>query len=155
MRGLEPIVRAFVRWSVDRRGRLDLETLEAIWPLAVGRVWGERTRPKALRGPRLEVAVPDGVWLAELRFQRERILERLNDLLPEEAGRLESIRLTVGGAPAWAPTRPPSEAAEERVPLTVEQEEALDAIDDPELRAVVARVIERDTGRLGAVHDRS
>jgi hypothetical protein len=147
MRGLEPIVRAYVRWAVEEKGRLDVPTLEAVWPIAVGRVWGERTRPKVLRGHKLEVGVPDGVWLAELRYQSDQILERLNELLPDGVGPLESLRLTVGGAPTWEP-RPVGElAADERLPLTPDQGEALATIDVEALRAAVARVIERAPGR--------
>lgn len=148
MRGFEPIVRAYVRWAVEERGRLDLAALEAVWPIAVGRVWGERTRPKALRGRRLDVAVPDGVWLAELRFQRERILERLNELLPEGVAPLAELRLSVGATPGWEPKRSGAPEPEARIPLTAEQAAALDGIEDPALREAVARVIQRDVGRL-------
>lgn len=148
MLGLEPIVRTYIAWTVRQRGGLDLEAMREIWPIVVGRTMARRTRPKALRGTRLEVGVPDGTWLSELRFHTNRILERINRMLPDSVGPIGSVRFSVGGHPEWSPEPDADGEASSAVPLTAEQREALEQIADPELRAVVARVIERDSGRL-------
>jgi hypothetical protein len=144
---LDAVVAAYVAWSVQRHRGLSLDALRAIWPVAVGRAWAERTTPVGLRGRILEVAVPDAVWQSESRFHSERILARLNALLGEAVRPFEEIRFRVGGAPNWHPTRdrkvsPPPERA-----LTEAEERAAATIRDPELRALVTRVARRDLTR--------
>jgi hypothetical protein len=141
MLGFEPVVHAYIGWAVRRRGKLDVETMKQIWPIAVGKVWAERTQPVELRGRHLAVAVPDSVWLSELRFQTNQILARINRLLPEEVAPLESIRLEVSDRLHWSP---PSalglQTVQERRPLSALEEEALGEIEDPWLRELVERV---------------
>lgn len=149
MLGLEPVIHAYVAWAVQKHGRLELDTIQAIWPISVGRVWAEHTQPKGLRGGRLDVAVVDNVWLNELRFQSERVLARLNRLLPKEVTPLRSLRLEVGHVELRAMDQ--SEGQPDpgvRTPLTEEQAEGIAKIADPTLREIVSRVIERDVGRL-------
>jgi hypothetical protein len=146
--GLEPVIRAYLAWILEQNKRLDVEAIETVWGLAVGGSWASHTQPTALSGTTLEVTVPDSVWLSELRFQSERILSRLNRLLPSDCPPIERLRLVIG-----APARPGrAEPAREtgksaRIPLNEEQRAALETIADPGLRDLVSRVIERDTGR--------
>ncbi len=148
MLGLEPVVHAYVIWAIRQRGRLDVEILRAIWPLAVGRVWAERTQPQTLSGPVLEVVVADAVWLSELRFQQDRIRGRLNGLLPASVKRITKLKLKVGHVAPVVRSEVSEPKQELRVPLTDEQRTEVEKISDPSLRAIVSRVVERDVGRL-------
>ena len=149
MLGLEPVIHAYVAWAVQKHGRLLLETIQTIWPISVGRVWAEHTQPKGLRGGRLDVAVADNVWLNELRFQNERVLTRLNRLLPEGVAPIRSLRLELGDVELQRADHSESKLEPDvRVPLTEEQAEGIARISDPRLREIVSRVIERDVGRL-------
>ena len=147
MLGLEPVVRAYIARSVRLRGGLDLLAITDIWPIVVGRKMAQRTRPKKFDRKRLDVGVPDSMWASELRFQGDKILNRINGLMPEGAQPIKSIRFSVGGyTDSSQPMRPPK-APEQPLPLTEEQKDALEHIADPELRAIVAQVMERDPGR--------
>lgn len=148
MLGLEPVVRAYIARSIRLRGVLDLRAITDIWPIVVGRSMAERTRPKRFDRRRLEIGVPDSMWASELRFQGEQILKRINNLMPEDGHRIESIRFSVGGYSEAVPATRPPKPVERSIPLTDEQKDALKHIADPELRALVAQVIERDIGRL-------
>ena len=160
MLGLEPVIHAYVAWAVKKSGRLELSTIQAIWPISVGRVWAQHTQPKRLSGGRLDVAVVDSVWLNELRFQSERILKRLNRLFPDGVKPIRSLRLTLGNVEPQRAGRGEMKVDPNiRVPLTEEQRAGIARISDPKLREVVCRVIERDVGRLsnesesGEVHE--
>lgn len=148
MLGLEPVVRAYLSWVARREGRLTIQALETVWPIAVGRVWAQHTRPHALRGGKLEVAVPDSVWQSELRFQRQRILERLSRFWPERVAPITAILFSVGEVGPRAAAPAGRAKKRERIPLTELQEQSAAGIRDPALRSLVTRVIERDDGRL-------
>jgi hypothetical protein len=147
MLGLEPVVQAYLAWAIERRGRLDLEALAAVWPIAMGATWARYTRPYALAGGRLEVEVPDGVWMAELHYQAPGIVARLNRMLPAGVPRIETLRSRVGSggwpqAPVAAPPPTVNEGA-----LLAEHGAALENIGDAELRRLVGRVVRRTAGR--------
>jgi predicted nucleic acid-binding Zn ribbon protein len=50
------------------------------WPEVVGDYLAERSRPDRFHKGTVWVAVRDNVWAQELRFRREEILQRLNEL---------------------------------------------------------------------------
>lgn len=151
MLDFEPVVQAYVAWSIRRHGRLTVDAMQTIWPLVVGRAWAQRTRPEHLVRGRLEVAVVDGVWLSELRYQRERIVSRLNRLLPSETAQVTELRLRVGEVGATHVPRAVGEREGGRIPLTAGQREGLDRIDDPGLKSLIGRIVERDMGRSSNV----
>jgi len=143
--GFDPVVRAYVKWAMHRHDGLDRELLRTIWPIAVGRTWGERTDPVAVRGQTLEVAVSDSVWQSEVRFQTEHIVTRLNALLGDAAPPLTGLRVVLGSVPNWQPSKrveavhvpPPRE-------LSDAEKAAVEEIEDEELRALVEKVARRD-----------
>ena len=143
MIGLEPVVHAFIRWTIKKNDRLTVDAIAEIWPLVVGKTWARNTCVSALKGTQLRVLVPDSVWLAELRYQSGRIVERLARFLPEEVSPISSIRLEVGIVPSQGVSHVAqgSSTSPTLGPLSEEMEEALQSIDDQPLRELLGRVV--------------
>ncbi len=68
-----------------------------LWDEAVGEEVASRARPEGMRGKVLWVSVESSVWLQELMLREEKIRERLNALLGEEA--VDRIFFRVSPAP--------------------------------------------------------
>jgi len=66
------------------------------WEEAVGREVARHSRPLALRGQVLEVAVDSSVWAQQLQLQQPRILEALGRVLPEGESPPDDLRFRVG-----------------------------------------------------------
>lgn len=66
---------------------------EATKTLPIGPLVGEHTRVGALRGGKLEVFVGNSLLVQELGYEKEAILKRLAELLPDE--RIKDIRFRV------------------------------------------------------------
>jgi predicted nucleic acid-binding Zn ribbon protein len=67
---------------------------EAAWQEAVGKSLARTTRPGNIRRGILEVFVANSTLLQELAFQKTQLLERLRQLLPDNAVR--DLRFRVG-----------------------------------------------------------
>ncbi len=68
--------------------------LAEVWGAAVGPNFAPRSRAGKLWRGRLEVTVTSSVMMQELDHQKKRLIERLNELLPE-AG-VKDLRFRVG-----------------------------------------------------------
>ncbi len=66
---------------------------EATGSLAIGPLVAEHTRVGALRGGKLEVFVGNSLLVQELGYEKESILRRLAELLPDEG--IKDIRFRV------------------------------------------------------------
>ncbi|MEE3331389.1 MAG: DUF721 domain-containing protein [Myxococcota bacterium] len=66
------------------------------WARAVGEEVAEHSRPIAMRGDVLEVAVDSSVWAQHLQLQLPRILKTLGELLPDGATPPTDVRFRVG-----------------------------------------------------------
>jgi len=129
--------------STDRR-------LLEIWRRSVGPQIASQTHPDQVKRGVLFVRVSAPVWLHQLQFMKEEILCKLNDLFrPEE---VRNLHFSIGEIPAPPPggaTRPevdpglPPLAGRDRTMMA----ESLDAVRDPELRAIMERVMAREIGR--------
>jgi hypothetical protein len=89
--GLDRVVRGL--------GGPSSETVSGVfgrWAEIVGEQIAAHTRPLAVRGGALQVAVDDPAWAPELRFLEARILERLETVL----GTTEVDRIEVRVRPA-------------------------------------------------------
>lgn len=56
-----------------------------LWPDAVGPIIAENARPCWIKNGVLRVLTDDSIWLQELKYQEQSILERLNALLGRRA----------------------------------------------------------------------
>jgi hypothetical protein len=136
-----------VERSLARSGSRDaipLAKLTAAWPSVVGTEIARRAWPLRIsRDGTLHVATASATWANELAFLGEEIVERLRaELGPDAPAR---IRCAVGPIPEDAATPRataedvPGEASEVPEEVVSKAASAAAAIDDPELRELVAR----------------
>jgi hypothetical protein len=122
----------------------------AAWPDAVGEGIAREAWPARIgRDGTLHVATSSSVWAHELMHLEEPVLERLREALGDLAP--SRLRFAAGRVPGPA-GEPPTEAAHEPPPPPSEDakrvgEEVASAIEDEELRALVARAAARSLSR--------
>ena len=125
------------------RDAIPLARLTAAWPAVVGEAIARQAWPlRIARDGTLHVATASATWANELAFLRDEILERLQaELGPDAPSRL---RCAVGPIPE--PEVPkdshesvPTYAIEVPEEVVSEAAAAAATIDDPDLRALVAR----------------
>jgi hypothetical protein len=125
------------------RDVLPLAALTAAWPEVVGDAIARNAWPlRIARDGTLHVATASATWANELAFLGDEIAERLRERLgSDEPARLKCAPGPIPEtAPFAEPTRAPPPRAETMPPDVVsEANTAAAAIDDPELRELVAR----------------
>lgn len=125
------------------RDAIPLAALTAAWPELVGDAIARQAWPlRIARDGTLHVATSSATWANELAFHADEIVERLQDRLGAEAP--VRMRCAAGPIPETAgladPDPAPSPSPPEVPPeVAAEAESAASAIDDPELRDMVAR----------------
>ena len=65
-----------------------------VWKEVVGQTYAENARPSKIRKKQLTVTVSDSIWLQELTFYKEIILEKINAKLGRKA--VDRIDIRVG-----------------------------------------------------------
>ena len=111
---------------------LDRET----WREVVGERIARRTKPGSIHASTLTVIVESPVWAQELSLLSEDII----GALAGRGLRLEGIRFRIGTV--GEPVRPPAaRRLEPPVELPADVREHLAAVDDPELREVIAAAV--------------
>lgn len=65
-----------------------------VWKEVVGETYAENSQPSRIRKKELTITVTDSIWLQELTFSKEIILEKINRKLGRKA--VNSIKITVG-----------------------------------------------------------
>jgi len=124
-------------------GRFSIFRVTARWEEAVGDVVAEHARPQSLKGGKLSVLVDSPVWMQQLSFLKPELVEKVNRSLGEEL--VKDIVLTLGAVSAKRKKREP---LPELPPLTPEERESaqriLKDISDPEIRAALGSLIEKD-----------
>lgn len=65
-----------------------------VWKEVVGKTYAENARPSKIRKKQLTVTVSDSIWLQELTFHKDIIVEKLNRKLGRKA--VNSIKIRVG-----------------------------------------------------------
>ncbi|MCG6881598.1 MAG: DUF721 domain-containing protein [Deltaproteobacteria bacterium] len=65
-----------------------------VWKEVVGSTYAENSQPSKIRKKQLTITVADSIWLQELTFYKETILEKINLKLGRKA--VDSIKITVG-----------------------------------------------------------
>ncbi|HEY6010843.1 MAG TPA: DUF721 domain-containing protein [Nitrospirota bacterium] len=124
-------------------GRLSEYHVFGRWEKAVGSMIAQHTRPEALRAKKLTVIVDSPAWMQQLSLLKPEIIEKVNRGLGKEA--IRDIALRLGEIT-------PKERRVEDPPVRVSLDPAdrakieqyVGAVHDPETRAAIARVIEKD-----------
>lgn len=120
--------------------RMEHVMLHKVWQQAVGEQIANNTAPANVRNGVLFVNVASSVWMQQLNFLRDQILEKLNARLSNKS-QLKEIRFKIGVLPQSF-----SKVSAEPLPSLSEQEREQVAhetasISDPELRDIFQGVI--------------
>jgi hypothetical protein len=129
--------------ATDRR-LLDL------WTRAVGPQIAARTLPETVKRGALYVRVSAPVWLHQLQFLKEEILQKMNEKSGKE--KIRSLFFSIGEIPEppAKKTDPyPSPSVSATLPNRDREmiRESLDAVRDPELRDILQRVMVGEISR--------
>jgi hypothetical protein len=123
------------------RDAIPLAALTAAWPEVVGDAIARKAWPlRIARDGTLHVATSSATWANELGFLAEEIIERLRARLGPDAP--SRLMCAAGPVPESAADEPePSVEPPPEIPAEIgaEADSAASAIDDPELRELVAR----------------
>jgi len=126
---------------LDLAPRLDEYGVWPIWREVVGRTIARNAQPEKIRNGTLFVKVSSPVWMQELQFMKEMIAEKLNQRLQNNA-LVKNIFFMVGRIEETEPPAAAAEttAAEENFDHPVNQD-FLQSIEDPEIRAAFAKLL--------------
>lgn len=131
--------------------------LIGIWRRAVGPQIAAQTHPDTLKRGVLFVRVSAPVWMHQLQFMKEEILGRINELTgPEE---VRNLRFSVGEIPPSPPGGAQVQPLDPVLPPLAGRDrtmmrESLETVRDPELRAILERVMTREIGRRRQIKKR-
>lgn len=120
--------------------RLEDYAVWTVWEDALGAPIARNARPERLRNGTLVVRVGAPAWMQHLHYMKHVMLEELNRRLGREV--ITNIFFVVGEMTAEPPQEEPAGPVEPTaVDTTRLPEEALDGIDDPELRDSLRRLL--------------
>ncbi len=125
----------------DLAPRLDEYGVWPIWREVVGKMIARNAQPEKIRNGTLFVKVSSPVWMQELQFMKEMIAGKLNQRLNGEI--VKNIFFMVGRIDEAEPDAanfPESCEAEENIDHPV-NEEFLQSIEDPEIRAAFKKLL--------------
>jgi hypothetical protein len=129
------------------QGHLSEYRIFGQWEQTVGAVIARHAQPQSVRGKKLFLSVDSPAWMQQLSLLKPEIIEKVNRNLGRDA--IKEIALKLGeivstkGHQAEEPPPPAPLNAEEREKI----EQYVQDIHDPETRAAVKRVIEKDFQR--------
>jgi hypothetical protein len=121
------------------------------WRRLLGDRVARRTEPGAISGGVLTVYVASAPWAQELSLLSTELLERLQPLKL----RIDSVRFRVKPQLHGAQTGPKRRSAAPRAPLPSELKQRVAAVDDPELRQIIADAAELWLGRAAKLSAKS
>lgn len=122
------------------RRRMEDYAVWTVWDDTVGPAIARNARPEKLRNGTLFVRVRAPAWMQQLHYMKDIMLEKLNTRLGREV--ITNIFFVVGEVTAGTPREDPADPAEPvAVDTTRLPEQALDDIDDPELRDSLRRLL--------------
>ncbi len=125
------------------QGRLSEYRILGQWEETVGMVIARHARPQSVRGKKLLLLVDSPAWMQQLSLLKPEIIEKVNRGLGRKA--IVDITLKLSDI---VPAGRSSEEAPVPAPLDAEEREKIEhfvrEIHDPETRAAVKRVIEKD-----------
>ncbi|MEI6125103.1 MAG: DUF721 domain-containing protein, partial [Pseudomonadota bacterium] len=85
--------------TVKFESRMEHVMLRDTWSQAVGQRIAENTTPASLRSGVLFVNVSNSVWMQELNFMKDKILEKINSSLASQ--KFKEIRFKIGHVPGF------------------------------------------------------
>lgn len=137
--------------ALKKRGmadKLEENAVIKLWSKAVGAQIAAQTEPESLRSGTLFVKTTSSVWVQQLHFMKEDIRRKLNELAGKTA--IKEIHFTVGYSPARHKTKPAAGAAAKVILRERDKRmiaECTEALADPELAAIVKRVMKAEISR--------
>ena len=124
---------------LDLVARLEEYAVWPIWNDVVGKVIARNAQPEKIRNGTLFVKVSSPVWMQQLQFMKDMIAGKLNHRLNGEI--VKNIFFMVGRIEATeeiaAERNDPADRSEGQV-----NEEFLESIDDPEIRAAFRKLLQ-------------
>jgi len=123
-------------------------SLIKLWPKAVGQKIALQTQPDSLKNGTLFVKTTSSVWVQQLHFMKEEILQKLNELAGKVA--VKDIRFSVGYK--LAQTRTDANILAAKKSLLKERDkkmitECTAALADRELAVIFQRVMQAEINR--------
>lgn len=120
--------------------QLEDYALWTVWDDTMGPAVARNARPEKLRNGTLFVRVRAAAWMQQLHYMKDIMLEKLNRRLGREV--ITNIFFVVGEVTAETPREDPDGPVEPTAVDTARlPEQALDEIDDPELRDSLRRLL--------------
>ncbi len=136
---------------LKRRGlaaKLEENALLKLWPKAVGQQIALQTQPDCLKNRTLFVKTTSSVWVQQLHFMKEEILQKLNELAGKFA--VKDIHFSVGHKLAQAKTRANISATKKSLLKERDKKMIADCtatLADRELAAIFKRVMKVEINR--------
>jgi hypothetical protein len=123
------------------------QRLQEIWSIAVGTQIAEQTSPDRLNKGTLSVKVSSSVWMQQLHFLKEEIINKINQQVGAEF--IKNIFFSIGDvSPVYHKNQNPLLLSPESFPLKGRDkkmiEQSISSISDQELREILKRVMTKD-----------
>jgi predicted nucleic acid-binding Zn ribbon protein len=128
--------------------KLEENALMQLWPKAVGEQIATQTKPESFRNGILFVKTVSSVWVQQLHFVKQDILDKLNELSGKHA--IKEIRFMVGYSPIKEKDDVSVSPAKKTVLKKRDKEminECTERLADRELASVLKRVMQREISR--------
>jgi len=130
--------------------KMEDRRLRTVWFQAVGPRIATHTRPDCIRKSVLFVKVANSVWMQQLHFMKQDILEKFNHLNQRDP--VKNIFFAIGEIPVSAAAKRDRIFIADKVPALKARdkkmiEESLAAIADEELRDILKRAMKKEITR--------
>ena len=128
--------------------KIEENSLIKLWPKAVGQQIVLQTQPDCLKNGTLFVKTTSSVWVQQLHFMKEEILQKLNELAGKIA--VKDIRFSVGHKLAQTRTEANISAAKKSLLKERDKKmiaECTAALADRELAIIFKRVMQAEINR--------
>lgn len=130
--------------------KMEDRRLRTVWSQAVGPRIAAHTHPDSIRKAALFVKVANSVWMQQLHFMKQDILDKFNHL--NQGDPLKNIFFVIGEIPASAAAKRDRVFIADKVPALKARdkkmiEESLVAIADEELRDILKRAMKKEITR--------
>jgi hypothetical protein len=123
---------------LDLSSRLDEYGVWPIWNDVVGKTIAKNAQPEKIRNGTLIVKVTSPVWMQQLQFMKEMIVEKLNQRLKNDT--VKSVFFLVGRIDV-TDVEIPAESTPANDPPRQVNEEFLLSIEDPEIREAFRKLL--------------
>jgi Dna[CI] antecedent DciA-like protein len=124
---------------LDLTARLDEYGVWPIWNEVVGKTIAKNAQPEKIRNGTLIVKVTSPVWMQQLQFMKEMIVQKLNHRLKNDT--VKSVFFLVGRIDTADIIDAPAESAAANDPPRQVNEEFLLSIEDPEIREAFRKLL--------------